>query len=188
MKIACIGGAHIDRHAVLKGRVIAGTSNPGSITTSFGGVARNVAENLARLGCNVSMVSRVGDDAFGRALLRLWADEGVDTRGVATDASASTGVYFVTHGPAGHEFSYLRAGSAASKMDAASLPLHVIRDARLLHVSGISQAISASACDAAFAAIEAARAAGARVSFDPNLRLKLWPLARARAVIVATAA
>ncbi len=68
------------------------------------------------------------------------------------------------------------------------LPLYVIRDAKVLHVSGISQAISASACDCVFAAIEAARAAGARVSYDSNLRLKLWPLARARAVITATIA
>ena len=64
----------------------------------------------------------------------------------------------------------------------------MIRGARVLHVSGISQAISASACDAVFAAIDAATAAGARVSYDPNLRLKLWPLPRARAVIMATAA
>ena len=142
----------------------------------------------ARLGARVGYVSRVGDDAFGRALLRLWADERVDARGVATDSGAPTGVYFVTHGPSAHEFSYLRAGSAASRIDPASLPVDVIRGARLLHVSGISQAISGSACDAVFAAIETATAAGARVSYDPNLRLKLWSLPRARAVIRATAA
>ena len=50
-----------------------------------------------------------------------------------------------------------------------------------LHASGISQAISASACDAVFAAFDVARASGAIVSYDPNVRLKLWPLARARA-------
>ena len=154
----------------------------------FGGDTSNMVIAAARLGARTAYVSRVGDDAFGRALRRLWADEGVDTRGVATDATASTGVYFVTHGPAGHEFSYLRTGSAASKMDAATLPLDVIRGARLLHVSGISEAISATACDAVFAAIEAAKEAGARISFDPNLRLKLWSLPRARAVIAATAA
>ena len=161
---------------------------PDTYVRGFGGDTSNMAIAAARLGAPTAYVSRVGDDAFGRALLRLWADEGVDTRGVATDATAPTGVYFVTHGPAGHEFSYLRSGSAASKMDAATLPLDVIRGARLLHVSGISQAISAMACDAVFAAIEAAKQAGARISFDPNLRLKLWSLPRARAVIAATAA
>jgi 2-dehydro-3-deoxygluconokinase len=66
------------------------------------------------------------------------------------------------------------------------LPVEVIRRCRWLHVSGISQAISASACDAVFAAVREAREAGARVSFDSNLRLGLWPLDRARAVIRAT--
>jgi 2-dehydro-3-deoxygluconokinase len=161
---------------------------PDSYVRGFGGDTSNMAIAAARLGARTGYVSRVGDDAFGRALLRLWADEGIDTRGVATDGTAPTGVYFVTHGPSGHEFSYLRAGSAASRMEPATLPLDVIREARLLHVSGISQAISATACDAVFAAIEAAKGAGARISFDPNLRLKLWPLPRARAVISATAA
>jgi 2-dehydro-3-deoxygluconokinase len=71
-------------------------------------------------------------------------------------------------------------------MRPADMPLDLIRDAKVLHVSGISQAISASACDSVFAALDAAREAGARISYDSNLRLKLWPLARARAVIVAT--
>ncbi len=154
----------------------------------YGGDTSNMAIAAARLGARTGYVSRVGDDAFGRALLRLWADERVDTRGVTTDSAARTGVYFVTHGASGHEFAYLRTGSAASRMEPSSLPADVIRGARLLHVSGISQAISASACDAVFAAIETATAAGARVSYDPNLRLKLWPLPRARAVIRATAA
>jgi len=179
--IVAIGEAMVEFNAVR-------SDSPEAFVRGFGGDTSNMAIAAARLGARTGYVSRVGDDAFGRALLRLWADEGVDTRGVATDASAPTGVYFVTHGAAGHEFSYLRAGSAASRMDAASLPLHVIRGARLLHVSGISQAIGASACDAVFAAMDAAKAAGVRISFDPNLRLKLWPLPRARAVIAATAA
>ena len=142
----------------------------------------------ARLGARVGYVTRLGDDAFGRRFLDLWAAEGVDMRGVAIDAEAPTGVYFVTHGAHGHEFSYLRAGSAASRMRPETLPHDVVRAARLLHVSGISQAISASACDTVFAAIDIARAAGAMVLYDPNLRLKLWPLPRARATILATMA
>jgi 2-dehydro-3-deoxygluconokinase len=119
-------------------------------------------------------------------LIDLWKREGVDIRGVSIDADAHTGIYFVTHAAAGHEFSYLRTDSAASRMRVVDLPLDVIRAAKVLHASGISQAISEHACDAVFAAIEAARGAGAKISYDPNLRLKLWPLARARAVIVAT--
>ncbi len=106
---------------------------------------------------------------------------------MAVDADAPTGAYFVSHGPAGHEFSYLRSGSAATRMRPDNLPLDVLRATRV-HLSGISQAISPSACDAAFAAIDFARAAGARIAYDTNLRLKLWPLARAAAVIRATLA
>jgi 2-dehydro-3-deoxygluconokinase len=161
---------------------------PEKYVRGFGGDTSNMAIAASRLGARAGYVSRVGDDAFGRDLLQLWNDEGVDTRGVATDSLAHTGVYFVAHGPNGHEFSYLRSGSAASRMDPGTLPLDVIRGARIFHVSGISQAISTSACDATFAAIEAAKAGGARISYDPNLRLKLWPLPRARAIVLATAA
>jgi 2-dehydro-3-deoxygluconokinase len=118
----------------------------------------------------------------------LWAAERVDTRGVATDPQAHTGVYFVSHGPQGHVFSYLRAGSAASRMRPEDLPLELLRGAKFVHASGISMAISAGASDAVLAAFAAARAAGAKVSFDSNLRLKLWPIARARAMIGAAAA
>ena len=160
--------------------------DPRTYVQGFGGDTSNMAIAAARLGASAGYITRVGGDAFGRRLLALWRDERLDTRGVAIDADAPTGVYFVAHGADGHEFSYLRAGSAASRMHPDALPSDVLRDARVLHLSGISQAISASACDACFAAIDVARGAGARVSYDPNLRLKLWPLARARAVIRAS--
>lgn len=163
---------------------------PDDYLRGFGGDTSNMAIATARLigdAGRVGYATRVGDDAFGRMLIDLWRHEGVDTRAVASDPEAPTGVYFVTHGARGHEFSYLRAGSAASRMRPDTLPLDLIRGARVLHVSGISQAISASACDAVFAAIDAAGLAGTQLSYDPNLRLKLWPLARARAVIMATA-
>ena len=154
----------------------------------FGGDTSNCVIAAARLGATTAYITRLGDDAFGRKFLALWQHERVDASGVSIDADASTGIYFVTHGANGHEFSYLRAGSAASRMRPSDLPLPVIRSAKVLHVSGISQAISASACDTVFAAIDAARNAGARISFDCNVRPKLWPLTRARAVIVATMA
>jgi 2-dehydro-3-deoxygluconokinase len=120
--------------------------------------------------------------------MALWRDEGVNVDGVAVDADAHTAVYFVTHGERGHVFSYLRSGSAASRLSPAALPLDVVKRARYVHASGISMAISSSASDAVLAAFDAARAAGARIAFDSNLRLKLWPLARARAMIGAAAA
>jgi 2-dehydro-3-deoxygluconokinase len=160
----------------------------GEYVQGFGGDTSNCAIAAARLGARAAYVTRLGSDAFGRNFLDLWRREDVDATGVGIDADAPTGIYFVAHGAKGHEFSYLRAGSAASRMRPADLPLSVIRAAKVLHLSGISQAISASACDACFAAIEAARAAGVKISYDTNLRLKLWPLPRARAIIRASLA
>ncbi len=159
-----------------------------------GGDTSNMAIAAARLArdllppLRVAYVTRIGNDAFGRLLLDLWREEGVDTQAVAIDDEAPTGVYFVSHGAHGHEFSYLRSDSAAARMRPRDLPRDLVAGARLLHVSGISQAISTSACDTVLAALELARAGGARVSFDPNLREKLWPLPRARAIILGTMA
>lgn len=149
----------------------------------FGGDTSNAMIAAARQGARCGYVSAVGDDAFGALLRGLWRAEGVDDSGVATDPAAHTAVYFVTHDAGGHAFSYLRAGSAASRMTPRALPADAIGAARWLHVSGISQAISVTACDTVFAAIELAHEAGVRVSYDPNVRLRLWPLARARAVV-----
>ena len=162
--------------------------DPHTYLQGFGGDTSNTAIAAARLGARAGYITRLGDDAFGRMFLALWEREHVDARGVFVDRTAPTGVYFVTHGERGHAFSYLRAGSAASRLTPADLPVDVIRHSRVLHVSGISQAISASACDAVFAAMVVAREAGAKVSYDTNLRLSLWPIARARATIVASVA
>ncbi len=152
----------------------------------FGGDTSNFIVAAARQGVRCGYVTRLGDDEFGRMFLGMWRAEGVDVRGVGIDPAAPTAVYFVTHGAAGHTFSYLRRDSAASRFRPEDVPAELIRAAKCLHVSGISQAISASACDAVFAALHLARQAGVSVSYDPNLRLKLWPLPRAQAVIEAT--
>jgi len=152
----------------------------------FGGDTSNAVLAAARAGARTAYLTRLGTDPWGEALLKLWQEEGVDTSAVQRDAVAPTGVYFVTHGAQGHAFSYLRAGSAASRMTPDWLghgAADLIARARWLHVSGISLAISARACDTVLAAMAQARACGTRVSLDSNLRLKLWPLARAREVL-----
>ncbi len=145
----------------------------------FGGDTSNTVIAASRLGARTAYFTRIGDDAFGRLLLELWRREGVDAGTVQTDASAPTGIYFVTHGPHGHAFSYRRDGSAASRMRAHDVPEPLIRSARFLHVSGISQAIGASARDAVRHAVRVARQAGVRVAYDPNLRPALWTPAQA---------
>ncbi len=160
----------------------------GTYLPGHGGDTSNCAIAAARQGAKVGYVTHVGNDSFGRSFMELWAQEGIDTSTVRKVEDAQTGIYFVTHGPDGHEFSYVRAGSASSRMGAADLPLGALASAKILHVSGISQAISELAADAVFAAIRHVRDAGGRVSYDTNLRLKLWPLDRARAVIHAAVA
>src|SRR5437867_133096 len=163
-----------------------GSADARTYLQGFGGDTSNALIAAVRQGAKCAYVTKLGDDEFGRMCLGLWNEEGIDTEGVGIDTSAPTGIYFVRHGKEGHTFSYLRAGSAASRMQPADIPAALIERARYLHVSGISQAISASATDTVFHAIRIARAAGVKVAYDPNLRLKLWPLDRARAVILAT--
>ena len=149
----------------------------------FGGDTSNFAIAAARQGADVAYYTRLGDDIYGQMLRDLWARENVDASTVQTDPDAFTGIYFVNHDAKGHQFSFFRTGSAASRMRPQHLPLDALRSARVVHLSGISFAISASAADTCFAAIDAARAAGVMVAFDTNLRLRLWPKDRARAVM-----
>ena len=154
----------------------------------FGGDSSNAAIAAARQGAKVGYFTAVGDDAFGRDFLALWDREGVDRSPVIVRPGARTGIYFISYGPEGHVFSYYRAGSAAAQVLPAELPLEAIASARVLHLSGISQAISTGCADAGFAAVRHARANGTIVSYDTNLRLRLWPLDRARAVVQAASA
>jgi 2-dehydro-3-deoxygluconokinase len=159
------------------------TEHGGAFLPGFGGDTSNAMIAAARCGARSGYFTAVGADSFGQSLMDLWAREGVDCSRVIVSDAAYTGIYFVTHGANGHEFSYRRAGSAASRLTETDIPADLVASARLLHVSAISQAISSSAADAVFAAIQIARQNKALVSYDTNLRLKLWPLARARAII-----
>jgi 2-dehydro-3-deoxygluconokinase len=149
----------------------------------FGGDTSNFAISAARQGARVGYLSAVGDDAYGALLRELWRSEGIEQDGVRSDGDAFTAIYIVSHDAAGHHFSFFRHGSAASRLAPAQLPRAEIEAARVLHLSGISLALSEIAYETGFAAIALARAAGVRVSFDTNLRLKLWPIERARAAI-----
>ena len=152
-----------------------------------GGDTSNCAIAAARQGASVAYVTAIGADQFGDSFMDLWKSEGVDTTGVKRSSVAHTGIYFITHGPEGHVFSYMRAGSAASRMTPDDVPTDLIKGAKVLHASGISQAISSGAADAVFSAMRVARASGVTVSYDTNLRLRLWPLDRARGIIHAAA-
>jgi 2-dehydro-3-deoxygluconokinase len=154
----------------------------------FGGDSQNVAIAAARQGAAAGYLTSVGQDWMGDAFLDLWKSEGIDASRVSRHPTAPTGVSFVTHGPSGHKFDYLRKNSAASLMTPEGLPADYIAGARYFHLSAIGQAISASARQTCDAAISAARAAGVKVSYDTNLRLRLWDLDMARRTIDATIA
>lgn len=155
----------------------------GAYRRGFGGDTSNAAISAARQGARVGYLTRLGSDQFGDAFMDLWAAEGIDTSQVVRDPDYPTAIYFVTHDEHGHHFSYRRANSAASRMRPGDFPAGYIAAAHILHVSAISQAISASAADTVFDAIDIARANGTRVAYDTNLRLGLWRKQRARAVI-----
>lgn len=154
----------------------------------FGGDSQNVAIAAARQGASTGYLTSVGQDWMGDAFLDLWKSEGVDASRVTRHPTAPTGVSFVTHSPAGHKFDYLRKNSAASLMTPATLAADYIAGARVFHLSAIGQAISDSARQTCDAAIDAARKAGVKVSYDTNLRLRLWELDVAREVVDATIA
>lgn len=157
--------------------------NPRQYLQGFGGDTSNFCVAAARQGARVGYITAVGADGFGERLQSLWTEERIDTRHVVVDAGAPTGVYFVSHDNHGHRFDYLRAGSAISRYRHEQLPQQAIAEARYLHLSGVSLAIGTGPCDAGLAAMETARKAGVTVSLDTNLRLRLWSLARARAIL-----
>ncbi len=154
----------------------------------FGGDTSNATIAAARQGVRAAYVTSVGQDAAGDRFMALWRLEGIDTSAVIRSPTHPTAVYFVMHGADGHEFLYYRAGSAASALRPADMPRALIAGAKILFASGISMAIAPNAADAVFRAIDIARDGGCRVAFDTNYRPRLWPAARAAAVIHAAVA
>lgn len=154
-----------------------------SYLSGYGGDTSNFAVSAARQGARVAMLTQLGKDVFGDKFIALWQQEGVNCNYVLRHHDAPTGIYFITHDQSGHHFTFYRKGSAASRIQPGDLSEEAIRSARLMHTSAITLAISDTACDSVFAAVEIARQNNTLVSFDTNLRLKLWPLSRARAVI-----
>lgn len=140
----------------------------------IGGAESNVAIAARRLGIHACWVSRVGDDPLGRRILRELRAEGVEAR-ATIDPGASTGILVKdSPRPGLTDVRYYREGSAASRLSPDDIARAELRAGDLLHVTGITPALSKSARDAVLAAVAEARACGARVSFDINHRSRLW--------------
>ncbi|MEV5954120.1 sugar kinase [Streptomyces sp. NPDC051987] len=148
-----------------------------SFDRAIGGAESNVACALAAAGHAVRWVSRVGADGFGDHLLETVASYGVDVSSVGRDPARPTGVYFRTDGDRAtdaHEVAYYRAGSAASAMSTATVDVAAVRGGRILHLSGITAALS-EGCLALLRELTAPAGGGRPVvSFDVNYRPRLW--------------
>ncbi|GAB3232973.1 sugar kinase [Glycomyces halotolerans] len=142
------------------------------------GAESNVAISLALLGARTAWHGKVGDDPFGHRILDALREAGVDCEGVQTDPGGRTGVYFKDPAPGGGTaVHYYRAGSAASAM----CPGHLdgVQTPRILHLTGITPALS-DTCDQLVDELIVDRPLeGAEVSFDVNYRPALWPVERA---------
>ncbi|SBV03817.1 2-dehydro-3-deoxygluconokinase [Streptomyces sp. Ncost-T6T-1] len=147
-----------------------------SFGRGIGGAESNVACALAAAGHRAAWVGRVGADGFGDHLVETIASYGVDTSAVRRDPVRPTGIYFRTatdRGTDTHEVAYYRAGSAASAMSPANMPYEELFAGRVLHLSGITAALSGD-CLALLRELTAARPGRPLVSFDVNHRPHLW--------------
>ncbi|MCS7463391.1 sugar kinase [Paenibacillus doosanensis] len=150
----------------------------------FGGAESNVAIGVARLGHRVGWFSRLGKDPFGRMILKKIRGEGVDVSRVELTTEAPTGMMLREVVSGKTSVYYYRKNSAASTLKPEHLDEEYIKQAKYLHVTGITPALSESCRAAAIEAMRLARKHGVKVCFDPNLRLKLWSIEEARGVLL----
>ncbi|HZC26231.1 MAG TPA: sugar kinase [Actinopolymorphaceae bacterium] len=151
---------------------------------SFGGAETNVAIGLSRLGHSVAWIGRLGTDPVGTMVHDALRGEGVDVSCVRLDSAASTGLMLREHRTADRvRVSYYRRGLAGSRLAAEDVDGELVRSAKVLHLSGITPALSDSARAAVHRAVEVARAANVRVSFDLNYRAALWSAQEAGAAM-----
>jgi len=147
-----------------------------SFIKRIAGAELNVATGLARLGLNVSWVSRVGSDSFGRFVLSSLKKENINSESVTIDAHYPTGFQLKSRAENGTDpiVEYFRKGSAASHLSCDDFNAATFTRARHLHLSGVAAALSASAYDLLDHAASTMKAQGKTISFDPNLRPVLW--------------
>lgn len=151
-------------------------ADAGQFIKRAAGAELNVATGLARLGLQVSWVSRVGDDSFGRFILNTLRKENINTTGVTLDGRYATGFQLKSKAENGTDpiVEYFRKGSAASHLSTEDFHAALFNDARHLHLSGVAAVLSASSYALLEHAALSMKAQGKTISFDPNLRPVLW--------------
>lgn len=154
-------------------------------TKSIGGAESNVAIALSRLGHEVGWFSRLGGDEFAKYIKSVIRGEGVDVTRVVEDKERNTGLLFkerFMH--TDPKIYYYRKNSASSFLNPEDLDYEYIKQAKILHITGITAALSKSAREAIYKAIEIATKEKVLISFDPNIRLKLWNIEEAKPVLL----
>lgn len=172
MDVICLGEALIDLPA-------AQTGVPLEHVTTFhrvpGGAPANVAVAVAKLGAEAGFVGKVGDDAFGHFLAETLRENGVDTTLMLFDKEARTGLaFFAIPTPDTQDFMFYRHPSADMLLRPDELEADYIRAAKIFHFGSITL-ISEPSRSATLEAVRLAKEGGALISYDPNLRLNLWP-------------
>jgi 2-dehydro-3-deoxygluconokinase len=155
------------------------------LSKSVGGAESNLAFGLSRLGQKVRWISRLGNDPFGDLILSTLAGEGIDVSYTIKDPNAATALYFKEAKSAGDpSVYYYRKNSAASQFSEEHIQPDWFERARHLHVTGITPALGAHTVEFMKKAMQLAREQGLTISFDPNLRRKLWDDQTAREVLL----
>ncbi|KAM3753790.1 hypothetical protein ACB098_03G119100 [Castanea mollissima] len=140
-----------------------------------GGAPANVACAITKLGGSSAFIGKFGDDEFGHMLVDILKKNEVNTDGVCFDEHARTALAFVTLKKNGErEFMFYRNPSADMLLKESELNMGVIKQAKIFHYGSISL-ISEPCKSAHLAAMKAAKEAGILLSYDPNVRLPLWP-------------
>ncbi|KAK6162422.1 hypothetical protein DH2020_002263 [Rehmannia glutinosa] len=170
--VVCFGELLIDFVPTVSGISLA--EAPG-FQKAPGGAPANVAVAIARLGGSSAFIGKVGDDEFGRMLADILKQNKVENCGMRFDANARTALAFVTlRGDGEREFMFFRHPSADMLLTEEELDKDLINKARIFHYGSISL-IEEPCRSTHLAAMDVARKSGCILSYDPNLRLPLWP-------------
>ncbi|WP_378953902.1 sugar kinase [Pelosinus sp. sgz500959] len=173
--------------------LIADQGDPLEFVSSFSrhvaGAESNVAIGLARLGHQSGWISSIGNDPFGTYIRNSIRGEGVDTSAVVTSTVHPTGLLVKERNDAGDPaVYYYRRHSAASYFSPDMLQESYFENGKIFHITGIFPALSATSKETLFAAIKMAKSRGMLISFDPNIRLKLWTAEEAKTTLLEIAA
>lgn len=146
----------------------------GTMALGIGGSESNVAIALSRLGTDVTWIGRVGSDPLGDLIVREITAEGVRVEAIRDSEAPTALMLKESRTSRSTRVWYYRRGNAGSRLRTSDIDPEVIRDAALLHVTGISLALSEEMSEAIFEAVSIAKQAGTVVSFDFNFRSSLW--------------